>query len=226
MFSLQIHTFFFQTSAFPWNRERKSSRLWRDNVSSHHLPPVSPFLFPSHRRPLSVVELNEHEPRFPPKITTPRPFRLWASPTETFHLAYYPLSSISLFPNKLMGSWNKVIKLWKKKNKIPSHCIQPWSQSKGRMSHSPNTAGFRLFWQRYFNDSISFPSAISLRALRYSWSALIFLLSRGDVGCHLTSCSRVNTQPLRSPTQPRKGFLCHMSKGKSWGREVQAKKPH
>lgn len=107
--------FFFQTSAFLWNRERKSSRLWRDNVSSHHLPPVSPFLFPSHRRPLSVVELNEHEPRFPPKITTPRPFRLWASPTETFHLAYYPLSCISLFPNKLMGSWNKVIKLWKKK---------------------------------------------------------------------------------------------------------------
>lgn len=120
MFSLQKYIFFFfQTSAFPWNRERKSSRLWRDNVSSHHLPPVSPFLFPSHRRPLSVVELNEHEPRFPPKITTPRPFRLWASPTETFHLAYYPLSSISLFPNKLMGSWNKVIKLWKKKTRYP-----------------------------------------------------------------------------------------------------------
>lgn len=64
-----------------------------------------------HIRPLSIVQLNEHEPRFSQNYS--KTILAISSPTGTVLFAHHPLSSISVFPNKLTAQRHKVIKLQK-----------------------------------------------------------------------------------------------------------------
>lgn len=138
------------------SRERKSwglqerGRVVLHLSHPHGLPqPASllPFLFLPHHRLLSIAQLNERQPRFPLKITTPRQLQQGTSPTETVPYAYHPLSCISLIPNKLMGQWHKVTKLQK-----PG--CHPAVTRAGRTS--------KPFSRHYLSGSISFPPALLL----------------------------------------------------------------
>lgn len=92
---------------------------WRDRMSAAPLilciPLPARFLsshsFFFHIRPLSVVQLNKHEPRFSQNYS--KTILAISSPTGTVLFAHHPLSSISVFPNKLTAQRHKVIKLQK-----------------------------------------------------------------------------------------------------------------
>lgn len=90
-----------------------------------------------HIRPLSIVQLNEHEPRFSQNYS--KTILAISSPTGTVLFAYHPLSSISVFPNKLTAQRHKVIKLQKKKSQKPTQGILT--------QHPASLTSLLLFWK-------------------------------------------------------------------------------